>query len=425
VLARALTVVVLLLLVTFGGAASATRAEPIVDAEFAFTAALRGQGYNGSAVCVSRGGEPHPGRRLTRVGRYATAWSRDGSRIAIAGGKPGIRLIRIAGADGAGERAITAPRPTEQDSSPSWSPDGKTIVFSRYVFFGPGTDYRRAGIWLVDVGTRQERQITPQFGGPEWSPTGDVIAAEVFGSSDAELMFLTPDGVVARRIRLPRGAGGGMSWSPDGTRLAIGDGLIIDRTGQTVGRYGPPKAPNGRASFAPSWSPNGSTIVFVSALFWTDARTHSGLAGNGDLFSTRLGESPVALTRTTSIDEGSPEFRPGMPGGSAGIAQPCVLRGTPGRDVIRGTPGDDLVDAVGGNDAVYGGGGDDLVVGGRGNDFLNGGAGRDDLRAGTGNDRLYARDGASDWVGGGLGRDRAWVDRKDSTASIEMRYSRR
>lgn len=59
-----------------------------------------------------------------------------------------------------------------------------------------------------------------------------------------------------------------------------------------------------------------------------------------------------------------------------------MLRGTSGRDVIRGTPGDELVDALGGNDAVYG-------------------------------------------AGGGLGRDRAWVDRRDSTASIETRYPRR
>jgi hypothetical protein len=41
--------------VIFVGAPSATRAETSVATDFAFTAALQGQGYYGSAVCVSRG----------------------------------------------------------------------------------------------------------------------------------------------------------------------------------------------------------------------------------------------------------------------------------------------------------------------------------------------------------------------------------
>ena len=67
----------------------------------------------------------------------------------------------------------------------------------------------------------------------------------------------------------------------------------------------------------------------------------------------------------------------------------------------------------GGNDRVYGMGGNDTLVGGRGADRLYGG---------VGDDILVARDKRRDVVNGGLGRDRARVDRRDRLRAIEKRF---
>lgn len=72
-----------------------------------------------------------------------------------------------------------------------------------------------------------------------------------------------------------------------------------------------------------------------------------------------------------------------------------LLRGSIGADVIRG------------------GAGDDRIVGGLGNDRLAGGLGADAIYAGPGSDVVFARDGRTDLVRCGFGRDVALVDRRD------------
>src|SRR2546428_365390 len=84
----------------------------------------------------------------------------------------------------------------------------------------------------------------------------------------------------------------------------------------------------------------------------------------------------------------------------------------------------DLVSAGPGNDVVFGRGGDDVIVGGGGHQGLPRGRGRDELGGDAGDDRFYARDGMSDSLRGGPGRDRAWVDRRDDVAAVELVYRR-
>ncbi len=79
-----------------------------------------------------------------------------------------------------------------------------------------------------------------------------------------------------------------------------------------------------------------------------------------------------------------------------------VLDASPGRDVLCGLGGNDTLIAGTGDDILQGAGGADLLVGGRGSDTLVGGRGID---------VLYARDRIRDRVDGGLGLDRARIDR--------------
>jgi len=120
-------------------------------------------------------------------------------------------------------------------------------------------------------------------------------------------------------------------------------------------------------------------------------------------------------------------------------AKPSVhgvyLTGGPGRDVLTGTPYDDVIDGSGGNDLIAGKAGNDVLDGETGNDRIDGGSGRDRITGGEGHDTLLggfgrgrdtllARDGFSDVVAGGAGRDTARVDgRLDRLVAIEVRLS--
>jgi hypothetical protein len=247
-----------------------------------------------------------------------------------------------------------------------------------------------------------------------------LIVAETGGTFESEIVLLTPTGAVVRRFR-PAGRrpfDRGIAWSPDGRRLAVGGGLILDREGRVAGAVR--ASLEWAATHSPSWSADGSMIAFARSPVAVNPRVNVSYLREADLFAARAdGGDAVALTRTPTISEEAPQFRPGPAQGGAGRSQPCLLGGTARRDVIRGTAADDLVDAGGGQDVLDGRAGDDVLVGGAGDDVLSGGPGRDVLRGGPGNDRLRVRDGVADDVGGGFGRDRAWVDRRDVVGSVE------
>ena len=98
-------------------------------------------------------------------GRHATpVWSPRGDLVAftrLGGGRFSIGVMKP---DGSGERLLTN---AYQDEGPTWSPNGRVILFFRAARAGGKTD-----LWSVDVSGQNERQIpTPLEGSdPAWSP---------------------------------------------------------------------------------------------------------------------------------------------------------------------------------------------------------------------------------------------------------------
>jgi dipeptidyl aminopeptidase/acylaminoacyl peptidase len=454
--------------------ASAALARPVSTPnlpDFAYSVTIRNLSHR-TAVCVARDGEAGGGFRLAGLGYDGGMdWAPDGGRFAIAIETPNLAPIRIARADAADFRAATSPHKNEQDHSPRWSPDGARIAFSRYVFYnGRHTAYRRAGLWVLDVAARKERQFSRRFPadkdwspsgdrlavgfesdlslfsaggqllwtishGPEsvgevaWSPTGDLIAAR-FGR---DVLLVTSERTVVQTIVRPDNSllrlEDGLSWSPDGTRLAVGGGVIFDRSGRRSGSYAPASTMQA-VSHAPNWTSDGTTIVYERApAYYYSWRYGSGIAlGSADLYAFPVGGGETAqLTSTPGVGERNVVFRPARGGGTAGTAQRCIYVGTEGPDRIYATKGDDLVSAGPGKDVVHGRGGSDLIVGGDGNDALYGGSGRDEIWGDRGSDLIYARDRMSDRVLGGLGRDSAWIDARprDSVKDVERVYPSR
>jgi hypothetical protein len=104
----------------------------------------------------------------------------------------------------------------------------------------------------------------------------------------------------------------------------------------------------------------------------------------------------------------------------AGDASRSEVNGGPGADhLFAGKHGSRLIGGQG-NDTLTGGPGRDTIRGGGGKDTIRGGFRADELRGGAGRDTFYARDRYRDRVFGGLGRDKARVDRLlDRVRSIE------
>ncbi|HXF98931.1 MAG TPA: hypothetical protein VNJ46_10000 [Gaiellaceae bacterium] len=285
---------------------------------------------------------------LRRVGRFAGGdgadWSPDGTRLTFADGARSRTCsdLYTGRADGTGLRRLSKTRACERQ--PAWSPDGKTIALQRDTADG----YE---IVLIDAGGR-ERRTLGKGTFPAWSPDGHSLAFLVEGG----IKIVDPGtGREIQTLRPPHPYDepeNGLTWSPDGRRLAFGFHDPIE----------------------------------------TFPLTHLAVIAAD-------GSNVERLTWPTTFPDREPDWRPR-----------CTVYGTDRDDVLTGTPGDDLICGLRGDDRIRALEGNDTVLGGDGEDILIGGPGEDRLFGAGGRDRLDARDGSADLVDGGPGVDRARVD---------------
>lgn len=113
-------------------------------------------------------------------------------------------------------------------ADPQMSPDGTQVVFTRVVVNQAKDDYETS-LWLVpSTGASAPRPLTagPRDTSPRWSPDGKTLAfvraVEKDGKTQPPQIYVLPftGGEAAPVTNLPRGASGPV-WSPDGTRLVF------------------------------------------------------------------------------------------------------------------------------------------------------------------------------------------------------------
>jgi Tol biopolymer transport system component len=154
---------------------------------------------------------------------YEGAWSPDGARIAFVSDRASKNTqLFVMNADGSSVRQLT--HDSLSHELPSWSPDGKTILFD--------TSAKSQGdIYAIgDDGSGQVQLTSSKRDewGARWSPNGEWIAFTTEVSFDNEprgkLWLMHPDGSAAHQI--PKQADDDISyptWSRDSTRLSYSD----------------------------------------------------------------------------------------------------------------------------------------------------------------------------------------------------------
>jgi Tol biopolymer transport system component len=154
----------------------------------------------------------------------APVWSPRGDRIAFAVGRffpgqlgPAAASIAVIGADGAGLTLLTDT--AGNAGFPSWSPDGREIVYRAATSKG-------SALMVVDVESRAVRALTDgsaNDNSPAWWPRGDRIAftAKRGADPDYDLYTVRPDGTGLTRLTRAPGNDSHPAWSPDGAWIAF------------------------------------------------------------------------------------------------------------------------------------------------------------------------------------------------------------
>ena len=134
-----------------------------------------------------------------------------GAQIAFVSGRTGLPQIYTMEADG-----TNAQRVTDQGYavSPNWAPNGQFLTFSWFRKYGPGAPGGN-DIYLMDIASKQWVQLTHDGGRndfPSWSPDGRHIVFQSSRSGTEQIWTMLADGTKVQQLTF-NGRNSQPNWS--------------------------------------------------------------------------------------------------------------------------------------------------------------------------------------------------------------------
>lgn len=180
------------------------------------------------------------------------SWAPDGRKLLFVAAPPGganndIYLMR---ADGSSRHRLTA-SPTENETQPTWSPNGLWIAYSG------GT-----GVYVMRPGGGSLRLVAAKGWQASWAPQSTkLVYAQQTSRWDGFVFRIDLNGKQKQQLLHPR-LDSNPQWSPDGTRLAFSrDGVVY-----VVAADGSDPHSIGLRGSDPAWNPSGDGIAVSSGL---------------------------------------------------------------------------------------------------------------------------------------------------------------
>jgi Tol biopolymer transport system component len=268
------------------------------------------------------------------------SWAPDGSRLAFTGvvafrnddDHEPVRRVFVVRSDGAGLHPIDG---TNGAQAPLFSPDGRTIAFTRSIErevpTRVGGKLRKEGfagssIWTVDLAGGRQRQLTPwreglHYVASSFSPDGSTLLATFHDrllTHESQPVALQVDSGARRPIF---DDGFHPVYSPDGSRIALvrrveeygedreedtelfvldADGTGLRRLTRTPGRY----------ELYPSWDPSGERLAYIR---FSAAETEAAAFGFGNALMqvNADGSCPTRLASAPRTAFYAPAWQPG------------------------------------------------------------------------------------------------------------------
>ncbi len=200
------------------------------------------------------------------------AFSPDGERIAFRSERDGGGIF-VMGATGESVQRITS-----RGFHPAWAPDGREIVYGTQSVTDPSLRFTTSELWAIDVGTGQERLLSPGDAvQPSFSPNGHRIAywGRSTGAGPGDIWTIPVSGGEPVAVTDDAGIDWNPVWSPDGRFIYFSSNRggsmnlwrveVDERSGRTVRAPEPVTSAGGSSNQHVTFSADGRHMAYVSA----------------------------------------------------------------------------------------------------------------------------------------------------------------